>query len=42
MRTHDRPHPRDDFAVARAGKAARLRAAADFNWADILADYSAS
>ena len=26
----------DDIAVARAGRAARLRAAADFNWTDIL------
>ncbi len=29
----------DDIAVARAGRAARLRAAADFNWADILLRY---
>jgi glycosyltransferase involved in cell wall biosynthesis len=29
----------DDIAVARAGKAARLRAAADFNWSDILFEY---
>jgi len=29
----------DDIAVARAGKAARLRAAADFNWSDILSEY---
>jgi glycosyltransferase involved in cell wall biosynthesis len=29
----------DDIAVARASRAARLRAAADFNWADILGDY---
>jgi len=29
----------DDVAVARAGKAARLRAAADFNWTDILLQY---
>ncbi|MGZ5841881.1 MAG: DUF1972 domain-containing protein [Xanthobacteraceae bacterium] len=29
----------DDVAVARAGRAARLRAAADFNWTDILLQY---
>lgn len=29
----------DDVAVARAGRAARLRAAADFNWNDILLHY---
>ena len=29
----------DDIAVARAGRAARLRAAADFNWTDILLRY---
>lgn len=29
----------DDTAVARASKAARLRAAKDFRWADILAQY---
>jgi glycosyltransferase involved in cell wall biosynthesis len=29
----------DDVAVARAGRAARLRAAADFNWTDILLRY---
>jgi len=29
----------DDVAVARAGRAARLRAAADFNWTDILVHY---
>jgi glycosyltransferase involved in cell wall biosynthesis len=29
----------DDIAVARAGKMARARAAADFNWPDILAEY---
>jgi glycosyltransferase involved in cell wall biosynthesis len=29
----------DDVAVARAGRAARLRAAADFNWIDILSQY---
>jgi glycosyltransferase involved in cell wall biosynthesis len=29
----------DDIAVARAGKMARARAAADFNWADILVEY---
>jgi len=31
----------DDIAVARASRAARLRAAQDFNWADILASYEA-
>jgi len=29
----------DDVAVARAGRAARLRAVADFNWTDILPQY---
>jgi glycosyltransferase involved in cell wall biosynthesis len=32
---------RDDIAVARSSRAARLRAAQDFNWADILASYEA-
>jgi len=31
----------DDIAVARASRAARLRAAQDFDWVDILASYEA-
>jgi len=31
----------DDIAVARSSRAARLRAAQDFNWVDILASYEA-